>query len=134
MTTPVDYFQYVNFCHSVVIHPCFQASYISSYMHWSVGTKCFCILWVLLRHACVMRNCGPSQAHPRIHPPTQPTASSLQSDLPHPHLGAIRCCNCSSQECIVDFIKIFMFEFLPVPCAKTELRNDNFSVQRKPLI
>ena len=93
-----------------------------------------CILRVLLRHACVMRHCGPSQAHARIHLPTQPTASSLQSDLPPPHLGAIRCWNCSSEERIVDIIKIFMFESLALPCAKTELRNDNFSVQRKPLI
>ena len=112
MTTHIDYFQYLIFCHSSVIHACFGRHtctwFWSSYMHVPLRNMFFspsectcaihpscalcgtnallhcCILRVLLRHACVMRHCGPSQAHARIHLPTQPTASSLQSDLPPP--------------------------------------------------
>ena len=104
MTTHIDYFQYLIFCHSSIIHACFgrhtctcpcaicffSPSECTCAIHPSCalcGTNALlhcCILRVLLRYACVMRHCGPSQSHARIHLSTQTTASSLQSDLPPP--------------------------------------------------
>ena len=153
MTTHIDYFQYLIFCHSSVIHACFGRHtctwFWSSYMHVPLRNMFFspsectcaihpscalcgtnallhcCILRVLLRHACVMRHLGPSPSPSKNTSSNTTRPTNLQPALrkatspPHPpHLGAIQCCNYSSQECVFDFIKIFTFKLLSAPCAQ----------------